>query len=530
MKQRILSASEPPIAARRDFQTLLRHRELQLSGLERTYWKIIGNGPIGGKAEMLLRSTWAIERAGFTVLPRTVLAMDVCQQLPKQIESFFKWLERARKSAIVKKATEIFPFAEHLHLPGFMVVRSSAHGDSAGTGAYRTLKIEDGAYGTFDVDAPENPGKSTFPSLLEAISGVLQSHDSEKARFFRERCGLPEGIAVIIEPNFFDLNAIGRSHNIKQYAQRRRFNLGGIAYTSANSAGACVVGAQSAYQYVPVHHHEYAWYTWRGISIFHPEGDFRIYPFREDRNLHLVPCAPTKSDVRLFLRLSKMLKKLESLVGPSYVEWVASPDDSRLGFGLAIVQIDPMEPGSILQLGKKKDTLLRSGVVCFRDLSEKFSGLVVAHNAGGLTKLMDILKDRAEYLLFFPHLELSACPSTEREKRSQKLSLVKALVAGRKIKADIHFFPHMKSHGLSADSFSWDNWHCGELFHKTGFFHYAIRDTPNSFNMGPLKRFRRKGASGDFDIYDVPIIVKHLLAEQVISIEIVPPESSASAK
>ena len=54
---------------------LLKARETQLSVLTEKFWTIIGSGSIGAKAEELMRKTWAIERAGFDVNPRTVLAM-----------------------------------------------------------------------------------------------------------------------------------------------------------------------------------------------------------------------------------------------------------------------------------------------------------------------------------------------------------------------------------------------------------------------------------------------------------------------
>ncbi len=44
--------------------------------LNEKYWTIYGSGSIGAKAEELRQKSWAIEKAGFSLIPRAVLAMD----------------------------------------------------------------------------------------------------------------------------------------------------------------------------------------------------------------------------------------------------------------------------------------------------------------------------------------------------------------------------------------------------------------------------------------------------------------------
>ncbi|MBN2477811.1 hypothetical protein JXB01_00795, partial [Candidatus Micrarchaeota archaeon] len=68
--------SEVPInKGRQNLVNLFKTREIKLSTLSERFWTIVGSGSIGAKAEELMRKTWAIERAGFEINPRVVLAM-----------------------------------------------------------------------------------------------------------------------------------------------------------------------------------------------------------------------------------------------------------------------------------------------------------------------------------------------------------------------------------------------------------------------------------------------------------------------
>ncbi|MBU0586896.1 hypothetical protein KJ780_05270 [Candidatus Micrarchaeota archaeon] len=63
---------------------VLRAHTCQLSALNERYWTIIGYGSIGAKADELMKKAWAVERAGFELNHRTVLAMGFFEDFKKR--------------------------------------------------------------------------------------------------------------------------------------------------------------------------------------------------------------------------------------------------------------------------------------------------------------------------------------------------------------------------------------------------------------------------------------------------------------
>ncbi len=186
---------------------LFTARKLQLSTLDEKYWKIIGQGSIGNKAEQLRRKTWAALQAGFTINPRAVLAMDFFNEFRERNNIYSG--EPAEMQAKVlngsfdeKEIETILGVARafdlsHPKIP--LAVRSSAHDDADGTGVYNSGFC------------PNIENDSAGKKLIDEIKNVLASEFSESAILLRKKLGIPGGIAVIIEPVF------GRRVNDENY-------------------------------------------------------------------------------------------------------------------------------------------------------------------------------------------------------------------------------------------------------------------------------------------------------------------------
>ncbi|MDO8554785.1 MAG: PEP/pyruvate-binding domain-containing protein [Candidatus Micrarchaeota archaeon] len=189
------------LAVKSDLASVLRNRQLQLETLDSKHWTIIGNGSIGAKAEELRRKAWAIEQAGFTLYPRVVFAMGFFDDFKRRNEVMAAVEKGIQPNAIqqlirnaIFNADELANITEiakrFIRVP--IVVRSSAHGDCRGTGIYESGYVV-----------------NSLPSLAENIDTIvseikvtLASEFSEDAIEFRKKCGLPPGMAVIIEPVF----------------------------------------------------------------------------------------------------------------------------------------------------------------------------------------------------------------------------------------------------------------------------------------------------------------------------------------
>ena len=162
---------------------------------------IIGRGPIGSKADELLKKTPLLRSLGFRVPVRFVLAEDFFNDLFK-ISSLGDSLREAHhpKGELDLKILGARFTAEQIQLlrsllssfspDAPIVIRSSAVGDARGTGIYESFFTDPG-----------------IESVMQALRLVLRSYFSESACLFRRDAATGEGLGIIIEP------AIGRKYD-----------------------------------------------------------------------------------------------------------------------------------------------------------------------------------------------------------------------------------------------------------------------------------------------------------------------------
>lgn len=224
-------------ASRASLAHLLKARNRQLSTLDERHWTVIGEGHVGAKADELARKAWAIERSGFTLTPRVVLAMGFfdgflerngmdkpgkcisdTETLSEAKKAAFSEIERKALWNLVKRFRRDFPSTP-------LVIRSSAHGDCRGTGIYES------------VFCPNFRNElKTLRALENAVKRVVLSQFTESAAAFRADLGLPGGMAVIIEP-VFGSRMNGRDYFNKINAIIFGPHYSGYAYTSSISCG-----------------------------------------------------------------------------------------------------------------------------------------------------------------------------------------------------------------------------------------------------------------------------------------------------
>ena len=182
--------------------------------------EVIGHGEVGDKARELIDKAEAIRKAGFQTPKRIVLSSDVLQEifLRNNWGSIFSNfdidldLDEAIESAVIPSSV-VEVLREILKVHGNeqpLAVRSSAMGDSRGTGIYESHFTE-----------------PTSGSLGKTVLMVLASYFSESAREFRRIAGLDEGFGIIIEPligNDIEEKGIGPI-------------LSGFGYTSTSGGG-----------------------------------------------------------------------------------------------------------------------------------------------------------------------------------------------------------------------------------------------------------------------------------------------------
>ncbi len=214
-------------------------RQTQLSNLDEKYWTIIGSGSIGAKAEELRRKGWAIEKAGFELYPRTVFAMGFFKDFMERngiIDAAGKGVSSDMVMGLVdygqfnKKEYDVIRAVSHQFGDVPLAVRSSAQGDSRGTGIY---------------DSTFCPPLDT-QELVHAIKKVLASQFTPSAIAFRKDLGLEEGIAVMVEPVFGETRVKERAWTPNGYGMEHIYGplFGGVAYSStAQGAGYAVLCA-----------------------------------------------------------------------------------------------------------------------------------------------------------------------------------------------------------------------------------------------------------------------------------------------
>ncbi|MDP2749784.1 MAG: PEP/pyruvate-binding domain-containing protein [Nanoarchaeota archaeon] len=154
--------------------------------------EIIGKGNIGDKARQLIEKTPTLRKIGFSTPYRMVLAEDF-------FNGFFQKNNIGNSLSDVKNTENLeekikrggLDFDEFLTLKAVsemhgsfpLVVRSSAEGDSRGTGTYKSEFCD-----------------NEIPQIRKALTSVLASYFSESAVAFRRDANTGEGFGIIIEP------------------------------------------------------------------------------------------------------------------------------------------------------------------------------------------------------------------------------------------------------------------------------------------------------------------------------------------
>lgn len=213
----------------------LQRRSQQLSALDRKYWMVIGEGPIGDKAQELKDKTWAIQAAGFEPVPRMVLSMGFFENFRTRAgikrglekgDGHKRMRNRIRRTRFSSRELETIYNVWKIFGEVPIAIRSSAHGDALGTGIYESEFL--------DLTNRWGNGPEEF---LEAVRRVLASEFSEKAIAYRRNAGLDPGMAVIIEPVFGEMKKkkYPDSYCVGGKPYTERFfgpAIGGVAHTA----------------------------------------------------------------------------------------------------------------------------------------------------------------------------------------------------------------------------------------------------------------------------------------------------------
>lgn len=182
--------------------------------IDQKYWKILGNGDLGGKAEELRKCTAEALAAGFYMHPRIVATMGTFRSVERW--EYAKdlilngrasssgianalWYGRGTHELDVERLANETTFspndiADMMNILRYLpkgvplAVRSSAYGDACGNGNYSSKLV----YGASEAEQWER--------LRLAVIRVLLSQFDKKAIAYRTDLGLPEGIAVMFEP------------------------------------------------------------------------------------------------------------------------------------------------------------------------------------------------------------------------------------------------------------------------------------------------------------------------------------------
>ena len=154
--------------------------------------RIIGNGKIGDKAKQLIEKSDAINSAGLYMPKKVILSEDcfdnffIKNRFGKSFQEVFdeKYLDDSIKKGTVsrdllKNIKEINSEFEKIPL----VVRSSAGGDSRGTGIYLS-----------------EVARNDIFDLRDSIRNVLGSYYSESAVKFREDSNSTKEFGIMVEP------------------------------------------------------------------------------------------------------------------------------------------------------------------------------------------------------------------------------------------------------------------------------------------------------------------------------------------
>lgn len=194
----------------------------------KSFWTLIGTGSMGLKAEKLFDTSEAQQNSGFTLNPRIVLRMNWFDDFKKR-NGIFDAVKRGASEDEIKarvmagvfseKELAILVMIQKQYEGTPLAVRSSAHGDSRGTGVYHS---------GFCINVKSS--KKNLEDLIFQIKKVIASEFSPGAIAFRKDLGLEDGMAVIIEPVFgrHYTNHMGENSDLRLFGP----SISGFGYTS----------------------------------------------------------------------------------------------------------------------------------------------------------------------------------------------------------------------------------------------------------------------------------------------------------
>jgi len=428
MEQTVQAKGHSPSQQQKELLNIFSRRQCQLSTIDERHWTVIGHGSIGAKAEELRAKTWAIEAAGFLPNPRIVLAMGFFEEFRKR-SNVDDALKKGAPSEELQEMVWNTPFTEtqtrairklakyfRKHFPGApLAVRSSAHGDSRGTGIYQSVFCKHF----------KNEQK-TIGAIMYSLWKVLASEFSESAIAFRKNAALPCGMAVMLEPVAGQSVWATEEFSNKQYKKIFGSLFGGLAYTSTakgkgfaqftaglptmavNGEGVIINegkrlkirdvlfnGFHRLRQEDPRSAHSQMlvrFQDWKHGQWIDPcRIDARIYEGVQETLEH------EDEDLSLFFN---RLRQLESLVGkPQYVEWAMAERDGVLQtFILQLADATPKM--DFVEFPQTGDTLITGRLVKGTG-TKTCNHIVYIRDPEDLALLSDFNSSHADYIIIF---------------------------------------------------------------------------------------------------------------------------------
>ncbi len=348
--------------------------------------KIIGKGNIGDKAKQLLEKTPQLIQMGFHAPERTVLAEDYFDGFFQKngLGKSFKSVDvienleaKIRRGSLTREEFETLQKVGFSYGKSPLVVRSSAEGDSRGTGIYKT-------------EFCDNEIKAITPALKK----VLASYFSENAVLFRKDSGAEKGFGIIIEP------IIGQWLDDTFCPV-----LSGFAYTSTSKGEGyinvvpgigCGVESRDGKKITKT-------------SLKECEGNLKLYLENlENKKLDIVERIQYGKSVRIKNSINRinlfpffnMMDEMEKAFGmPQYFEWAMTLEQGIPEYW--IIQIaDVAKKADIFEFGDLGEIMLNCYSVTGNGMKE-CSKITYVFNPDELDNLYKFNKENENYVLLY---------------------------------------------------------------------------------------------------------------------------------
>ncbi|MCX6771503.1 MAG: hypothetical protein NTX79_05610 [Candidatus Micrarchaeota archaeon] len=180
---------------------------------------------MGGKGFAIYTRQDALLQVSLSLVERHILSVDFINYFLKRCGATDAWARGANYEEVARLIDRgKFSKGELKILEGIckllsrepaLAIRSSAHGDSKGTGAYDSF---------FAMNTPE--------AVEHFVKEVLKSHFATDAVNFRKSLGFPDGMAVMVEP--FVAEKVGTYEGFSGFAPRLSGNLSMSSYLGKN--------------------------------------------------------------------------------------------------------------------------------------------------------------------------------------------------------------------------------------------------------------------------------------------------------